>query len=117
MPRCVSLQQSSTLLFFFPRLQMQLCLQSCAMWAGEGRSGLLPWVFSDEEAVSAAADAKAATTPGAAPAHNADCTYLCESTFVATIARRLKRMLEQPPHINSVLTELWTTLLQVSTEC
>ena len=39
--------------------------------------------------------------------------YSCDSPLVATIARRLKRMLEQPPHLNFVLTEIWTSLLQV----
>lgn len=91
---------------------MQRTVDRCSQWSGPGRKGLASWVF--EEAANATAEvaeaaAKRAQHEALAPAQ----AYVCKAPLVLMLKQRMERFLEQPTHINLLVTDLYKSLLEV----
>jgi hypothetical protein len=92
---------------------MQNSVDRCALWSGPARQGLAAWVF--EEAANATSEvAEAAAIRAGQEAGAPPQAYTCKAPLITMLARRMKRIFEQPPQINLLLTAIYKSLLEVS---
>ena len=92
---------------------MRESVDQCAAWAGQPAEGLFSWV---PESASSYTGAAAAAPVADERNPSLPAPRSCAAPLADVLARRLRRVLEQPLRINLLLTQLYATLLEVPHE-